>query len=92
MIRQASIQLLDNSVTTVTILPFDMICFERESKKPFASKDGEVYVESMFKLAYLATVREGKTTLTFDEWLRNVADVDMVDAPKVSTPTEPSNS
>lgn len=91
MIQQASLKLLDGSETTVRILPFDMICFERESKKPFASKDGEMYIESVLKLAWLATVREGKTTLTFDEWARNIAEIEMNDAPKASTATEPSN-
>lgn len=92
MIRTATINFLDESSVKVRILPFDMVCFERESKKPFASKDGEVFVEAMFKLAYLAAVREQTTTMPFDSWLANVADVDMVDDPKVSTPTESSNS
>lgn len=85
MIRNATVSFLDGSSVTVRILPFDMVCFERESKKPFAGKDGEVYIESMFKLAYLAAVREQTTTMPFDAWLANVEDVDMVDVPKVAT-------
>lgn len=92
MLKNATVSFLDGSSVTVRILPFDMVCFERESKKPFASKDGEVFVEAMFKLAYLAAVREQTTTRTFDDWLANVTDVDMGDDPKVTPPTESSNS
>ena len=88
MLQQAAIEFLDGTKSEIRILPYDMICYERASKKPFASKDGEFFFEAVFMLAWLAATREGKTTMPFDAWMQTVATVDMVDPPKESTSTE----
>jgi hypothetical protein len=90
MLQQAEIEFLDGTKSVIRILPYDMICYERTSKKPFASKDGEFFFESVFMLAWLAACRAGQTTMTFDAWMQTVAtvDMDMSTAPKESTSTE----
>ena len=66
------------------VLPPTVIAFERWAKmgigQAFAGNTAKF--EHIYYLAWLAEKDSGNTVKVFDEWLKNVADVDVVDVPK----------
>jgi hypothetical protein len=66
------------------VLPPTVIAFERWAKmgigQAFAGDSAKF--EHIYYLAWLAEKESGNVVKVFDEWLKNVADVDVLDSPK----------
>ena len=66
------------------VLPPTVIAFERYAKmsigQAFAGNTAKF--EHIYYLAWLAEKDSGNAVKVFDEWIKQVADVDIVDVPK----------
>lgn len=79
-----SVERRDGNREDFPVLPPTIIAFERWAKMGLASAfgGGDAKFEHIYYLAWLAEKDSGNTVKVFDEWLKNVADVDVIDAPK----------
>lgn len=69
----------DGGQVKTQIWPSTEIAFERNFKLPWikAFADGEPFQEYLYFAAHHALFEDGKTGLTFDEWARTIAEIDL---------------
>lgn len=66
------------SVDTVRILPIDHVKAERIAGGALF-KGENISFEAMYKLAWTASTRLGRTTASFDAWLETIGDINAVE-------------
>lgn len=70
-----NIEMTDGTTTEVDSIPFDIIRWERKSKKSFAGEDPTI--ESLLWMAWAAARRANKTDeKLFDDWAQKVIGFD----------------
>lgn len=74
----------DGSREEFPVLPPTVIAFERYAKmgigQAFAGNTAKF--EHIYYLAWLSEKDSGNTVKVFDEWIKSIADVEIVDSPK----------
>ena len=79
-----SVERRDGSREDFPVLPPNIIAFERHAKIGLANAfgGGDAKFEHIYYLAWLAEKDSGNVVKVFDEWLKGIVDVDVVDSPK----------
>ena len=70
-----TVYLLDGGVENARLLPFQQIAYERDTGEPLFSVDESISMEKVYMLAWYAADQPD----TFDEWVRTLEAVTMVE-------------
>lgn len=79
-----SVERRDGTRETYPVFPPTIIAFERWAKMGISSAfaSNSVKFEHLYYLGWLAEKDAGVVVKTFDEWLKTIKSVDIVDSPK----------
>lgn len=93
MFDKYRITLNDGTIVEAPGRKADAVKFERQFKMPISrlfNEDG-IYTEHIMFLGWCAVSRSNPDTPSFDDWIENVKDVDIVTGEE-APPTDPNSS